>query len=192
MREEITGAAMELFLAQGYDATTTSDIARAAGMSQRSLFRYFATKEDIVIGKLDLRVGSLDRPLGARPAGEDPWTSVREVVLAMHADSLSERDAALLRMVFQTPALMSVYLQRLLLLQESVAALLRTRAREAGHPYRADDPTPEVVANVTFGCLVAAQQTVIASNRPHEIPNILERALNAVQSSSCDRGALGG
>lgn len=45
---EIADAAVRLFRTKGYDATTVADIADAAGVSVRTFFRYFPTKEDVV------------------------------------------------------------------------------------------------------------------------------------------------
>lgn len=47
-RAEIFDAAIELFLAQGFDATSMDEVAEAAGLSRRTLYRYFDTKDDIV------------------------------------------------------------------------------------------------------------------------------------------------
>jgi len=47
-RRSILAAAQELFRTEGYEATTTRDIARAAGIATGTLFNYFATKEAIV------------------------------------------------------------------------------------------------------------------------------------------------
>ena len=44
---------MQLFLEHGFDATTTTQIAEEVGISSRSLFRYVATKEDLVLGHLE-------------------------------------------------------------------------------------------------------------------------------------------
>lgn len=45
----VTEKALECFIENGIDSTKVSDIARAAGLTERSVFRYFATKSDIVI-----------------------------------------------------------------------------------------------------------------------------------------------
>ncbi|MFX6226362.1 helix-turn-helix domain-containing protein, partial [Acinetobacter baumannii] len=45
---EISGIAMRLFLDQGFEQTTIDQIAAAAGISRRSFFRYFGTKEDVL------------------------------------------------------------------------------------------------------------------------------------------------
>jgi len=47
--EAIREAALELFAAQGYDATTTEEIAGKAGVASRTFFRYFPTKESVLV-----------------------------------------------------------------------------------------------------------------------------------------------
>jgi len=49
-RGEIQKAALDLFEQHGFDETTVDEIARVAGISPRTFFRYFATKEDCVLG----------------------------------------------------------------------------------------------------------------------------------------------
>ena len=78
LRAEIGRVAIELFAEQGFDAVTVDDIAAAAGTSPRTFFRYFATKDDIV---LDYERHLYDRLLVAldqRPASEGAVTALRE------------------------------------------------------------------------------------------------------------------
>src|SRR6266545_7692516 len=51
VRDELTQLAKDLFVEKGYDETTIDDLAAAAGMSRRTFFRYFASKEELVMGK---------------------------------------------------------------------------------------------------------------------------------------------
>jgi AcrR family transcriptional regulator len=77
VRDQIAEHALRLFDDNGFDATTVSDISRTIGISQRSFFRYFPAKEDVVVGD--------PRPLGtlvvdaaaARPTDEPVWAVLR-------------------------------------------------------------------------------------------------------------------
>jgi AcrR family transcriptional regulator len=80
VQAEIAKKAMALFVEQGFEETTIDQIAAAVGMSSRGVFRYFATKEDIVVGDL-LQVGrNLAAALEARPLDESPWEALRRAL----------------------------------------------------------------------------------------------------------------
>lgn len=55
-RETLAEAACELFLEQGYDATSVADITQRAGVSRSSFFNYFASKSDVLWSGLDARI----------------------------------------------------------------------------------------------------------------------------------------
>ncbi|MFR9730752.1 TetR family transcriptional regulator [Saccharopolyspora sp. MS10] len=77
IRRKIESVAMALFLERGFDATTVDQIAAEAGISARSFFRYFPTKEDVVTGD-PVEYGVVLRDaLEARPAEEDAVRAVR-------------------------------------------------------------------------------------------------------------------
>lgn len=78
LRDEIARVAIELFAERGFETVTVDDIAAAAGTSQRTFFRYFATKDEIVLDyERRLRV-RLAEAVAARPADEDAVTALRE------------------------------------------------------------------------------------------------------------------
>lgn len=74
-REAIRSAALELFERQGYAATTIDQIAAAAEVSPATFFRYFRTKEALVVS--DEYDELLVPALGAGPAGERPLAMLR-------------------------------------------------------------------------------------------------------------------
>jgi AcrR family transcriptional regulator len=69
-RDAIAAAAMELFLARGFDEVTIAEIARAAGVSRKTIFNYFPAKEDLVFHDGRERREALIATIRARPAGE--------------------------------------------------------------------------------------------------------------------------
>jgi AcrR family transcriptional regulator len=69
-RDHIRDAAMTLFERQGYDQTTMEQIAAAAEVGVATLYRYFATKDLILLGPALDSVSLMADYLAARPAGE--------------------------------------------------------------------------------------------------------------------------
>jgi len=69
-RETIVAVATRLFVEQGYDATTTAQIADAAEVSSSTFFKYFPTKADVVFSLFDAVIESADGRVLGRPAGE--------------------------------------------------------------------------------------------------------------------------
>ena len=66
-----------MFIAQGFEETTVEQIASEVGMSARSVFRYFDTKEDMVVGSMQELGARLAAALADRPADEDAWQALR-------------------------------------------------------------------------------------------------------------------
>src|SRR6266516_1712590 len=82
VRGELAQLAVSLFVEKGYDETTIDDLAAAAGMSKRTFFRYFASKEELVMGKYEFFGEQLAEDLAARPVDEPLWVSrMQELVL---------------------------------------------------------------------------------------------------------------
>jgi AcrR family transcriptional regulator len=77
-RAAIQEAALDLILRQGYDATTCDQIAAAALVSPATLFRYFPTKEDILLQ--DDYDPLMAAAVAARPASEHPFQAVRRAL----------------------------------------------------------------------------------------------------------------
>jgi AcrR family transcriptional regulator len=177
IQREFGAAALALFLERGYDATTIDDIAASVGMSQRSIFRYFRTKEEIVVGKMDLTVDQMLETLRTRPAEEPVWTSLRRLFFMLDEPGRPETAEPTHRILFETPALFAAYLGKLQHIQEAVVGVLHERAAAAGAPYAVDDPAPRAVTAAAFGCLVAAQHSWLASGAAGSLADAIDRAM---------------
>lgn len=79
--EHVGQRALELFILRGFDATTMDDIAQAAGIGRRTLFRYFPSKNDMVWGDFDWVLDRLRAAFAARPGDEPFMDALREAVV---------------------------------------------------------------------------------------------------------------
>ena len=107
LRAEITSQALGLFSERGFDAVTADELADAVGVSRRTLFRLFATKEEIVVAAFDNLGDDALAALRERPAEEEPWTALRHA-LGAAAARLEERPPTFFELhgvIAQTPAL---------------------------------------------------------------------------------------
>jgi AcrR family transcriptional regulator len=75
-RDAIADAAISLFLARGFDQVSVSDIAAAAEVSKPTLFRYFPTKEDLVLHRFADHNGEAARVVSGRGPDLSPITAL--------------------------------------------------------------------------------------------------------------------
>ncbi|MFI6810982.1 TetR family transcriptional regulator [Nonomuraea sp. NPDC050328] len=87
-RLALLDAALDLFLEQGYEATTIEQIAGVVEVSSRTFFRYFASKEHLALWFHDHSEEVMQAELSARPLDEPPFTSL------VHALRATLRDMA--------------------------------------------------------------------------------------------------
>ncbi|MDT7653925.1 MAG: TetR/AcrR family transcriptional regulator, regulator of mycofactocin system, partial [Pseudonocardiales bacterium] len=66
-RSEIEHIALDLFSERGFDTTTVDDIAAAARIGRRTVFRYYASKNDIPWGAFDEQLDRMRRTFAALP-----------------------------------------------------------------------------------------------------------------------------
>lgn len=116
---EITDTALRLFAEQGFDATTVDQIAKAAGISRRSFFHYFGSKEDVVLGDLEALGRRVRDVLEARPATEPAWDALRAALLTLQGpDTDAATELQIAHMYADAPSLRAKHLEKHLRWQE--------------------------------------------------------------------------
>jgi AcrR family transcriptional regulator len=131
-REHIVDVAIELFVAQGYDQTTMEQIAEKAEVAASTLYRYFTSKDLLILDRL-LVFTDLGGELAARPPEEPPGESLAVVI----RDSLESfvdgpRIIALRQVIDGVPALRARILD---LGRDACTGLERALAERMALPY---------------------------------------------------------
>jgi AcrR family transcriptional regulator len=176
-RRALQREALRLFTAQGYEATTVEQIAAAANVSGMTFFRYFPSKEDVVLA--DEYDSLLAAHLAAQPADSAPldkihW-AVRDSLALVYAEA---RDDLLvrIRLILATPALRA----RLFANQGTTAELL---ARSFGAASRGWERKlrGKVIA---AACLAAMTEAILMwaeEDGVRPLPELIDRALDVLR-----------
>ena len=149
VRSALALAAMDLFAAQGFEATTVDQIADAAGVGRRTFFRYFRSKEDVVFPGHDEQLTEVVELLESAGGDEQPLTVVgrtAEMVLDMY---LVEPEVSLKRFALtrQVPSLRDKEIASIDRYQRVFARYLRERfAAEDNGDLRAAVAAAAIVA----------------------------------------------
>lgn len=179
VRAEIAAVAIRLFLEQGFDKTTVDQIAAEAGLSRTSFFRYFATKEDAVLGHLEELGQKARDALVARPADEPAWQALRHAfnVLIAERSAYPEGGMSMHRMLRDTPSLQARQLGKQVGWQELLAPEVARRLGIPGDPY---DPRPRALVAAALGCLNVAVDMCALSEGTVDMADLLDQAMGAL------------
>jgi len=124
-RREIAGKAMGLFVKRGFDHVTVADVAAAADVSEKTVFNYFPTKEDLFYDEAPEREAALLDTVRSRTAGES-LTAALLRAQANHCDRMCDpRFAAFARVIEDSPALQAKELEIMARQTESLARTIR-------------------------------------------------------------------
>lgn len=82
---ELEAVSLDLFEARGFASVRVEEIAAQAGISPRTFYRHFATKEDVFQVRIDQRAKALRAALADRPPDEVPMVSLRQAIMAVVA-----------------------------------------------------------------------------------------------------------
>ncbi|MFD4559329.1 TetR family transcriptional regulator [Streptomyces sp. NPDC058469] len=161
-RNLIAQEALRLFRVRGFDEVSVVEVAAAAEVSKATLFRYFPTKEDLVLHRFADHLGEAARVVRERPAGLTPTAALRDHFLAGlaarnpitglndHPEVLSFQD-----LVYRTPSLRIG--MRLRYTGQDIDALADALPSGSGG-------TPPIVRRLAAAHLIAVQQELGQEN----------------------------
>jgi AcrR family transcriptional regulator len=197
-RELIAATARRLFIERGFEAVPVTEIARAAEVSEATVFNYFPTKEDLLYSRLEAFEEELLSAVRERQPGESVlaafgrFISVPRGLLASEDPDAVEQLAAIVRVIAESPALLAREQQIYARYMGSLATVL---AEETAA--RADDVRPWIVANTLIGVHQAlvdyTRRQILAGTRNPELLRRVRRqtrrALDLLAKGLSDYGA---
>jgi AcrR family transcriptional regulator len=155
-RQLIAETARRLFAERGFEGVTVAEVARAAEVSEATVFNYFPTKEDLFYSGLEAFEEELLGAIRERDPGESVLAAFRDFLLRQRGvfdmkaaggdEEATERVRTITRVITESPALLARERQVFARYSESLAALI---AEETGAA--PDDVVPHAVANALIG-----------------------------------------
>lgn len=150
---EVSRTALNLFATRGFDETTMDDVATALGIGRRTLFRYFASKNDMVWGDFDWVLDRLRDDLDATDPSTPVMTAVRQAAVSSNtypADALPELRIRM-TLITTVPALQGHSMLRYAEWREVIATFAARRLRR-----RPDDLVPLAIGHAALAASTSA------------------------------------
>jgi AcrR family transcriptional regulator len=175
-REALSAAALDLFAAQGFDATTIEDIADRCEVSPRTFFRYFPSKEAVLFADGEDRRSALIAALAAQPAEVGPLDALRAAMLDLARAYRDDREVLVVRSrVLQDSVQLRAYkAEHQRGWEEAVSDELGRRARALRRPLSRFEL--RVLSGVAVAALRAAVDTWIDDRRAPSLEVLVDRA----------------
>jgi AcrR family transcriptional regulator len=138
VRDAIYDAAIGLFAKKGFDETTVEEVAEAAGISRRSFFRYFESKDDL-LALNTVNVGEKTREaVGLCPASLGLLAVVRETALAgVRFTEAEPHTRQIIDIAQRSPSARQAHLSRLMEIEDRVASAFSLRMKATRREYMA-------------------------------------------------------
>jgi AcrR family transcriptional regulator len=153
-REHVAAEAMRLFAIRGFDHVTVAEIAEAADVSEKTVFNYFSTKEDIFFDEVPARLELLAKAIRDRKRGESVFSVLRRLQSRDAGRLTSERFAAFARIIEESHALQTKELE---LMGHFADVLATTLQAELG--------AKELDARIAANALVSVQWQIFRNAR---------------------------
>ncbi|HEX2286458.1 MAG TPA: mycofactocin system transcriptional regulator, partial [Mycobacterium sp.] len=153
--DHISNVAIDLFAARGFDQVSVDDVAEAAGIARRTLFRYYPSKNALPWGDFDSHLAHMRDLLAALDPGVPIRDALRTALLAFNTFDESEtaRHRQRMRVILQTAELQAYSMTMYAGWRAVVAAFVAKRL-----DVKPDDLVPQTVAWTMLGVALSAYE----------------------------------
>lgn len=178
-RNALMRAALELFRAKGFDATTIEEITEAADVSPRTFFHHFETKEEVLFGGHRERREEVIAALQSRLETEAIWPAIRDAMLTVVDAFEADPDFFLERakLYSREPTLRSAVLR---INDKMIEDTTATLAACFGVKTARAELLPRLIANLANGALRSAIDTWVAKGGKADLRTLATDALDAI------------
>jgi AcrR family transcriptional regulator len=172
-RERLQAVTLELFAEQGFEGTTVAEIASRAGLTERTFFRYFTDKREVLFTGQEAFEGMFVDQIAAAPPHRQPFAVVTRALQAVAADFFPPERQTFSRqrqtIIDGHPGLRERELLKLAGLTSAMAAALRER----GTP----EPTALLVAECGMTIFRVAFARWVGGNEDHDLASIMDEVV---------------
>lgn len=172
IREELRAVAIDAFLTHGYHEANITEIAERAGVSERTFYRYFPTKESVALDWIDETAPTVHEMLRRQRPTMAPSDALCEALIA--ATPLSREGTLhdpILSLIFSTPRLLTAYYEHARTWEADVAEVLAERlGTEVG-----SDPRPALWSAMGFAIAHKVAQESAALGDKLDYPSLLRQ-----------------
>jgi AcrR family transcriptional regulator len=177
-RQQLIGSAMQLFDQKGYEQTTVAEIASSAGVSTKTFFNYFASKDEVLFPHLSGRIDAAVALIEQRGPDDQLPDVLVTAMRHMLADALTaEVDGGLaavrLPMIMSVPAVQAATLHRYFLAESQLAQALHRAYQDVLDPAAA----AAVIGSVTGAAIAAALVCLQEGGTAEQLRVAVERAV---------------
>lgn len=138
VRQRLSEVALDLFAERGFESVTVEQVAERAGISARSVHRYFRAKEDMVVDMLEANGAFVRDALLARPVDEPVLFSLRAAYAALVGQGPhAPRDRTAMRLLSSTPSLRARSVEKHLVWADLLTPVVAGRLEGDDAPLRA-------------------------------------------------------
>lgn len=188
IREQISAAALARFRSQGFQDTTVEHIASDVGMSTRTFFRYFRSKDDVLLEAVYAFRERLLESLEANLPSGDLWCALSVALEASVLDcrnpDVGQKDREMQALIRDTPSLLARQLEVMEKLQVEVAGLCNTLGSQAS---ALGASTVHAIIGSAFACYHSSQLCLAADATIDDAAFELRELMQALRPSALQR-----
>jgi AcrR family transcriptional regulator len=182
-RGRLEEAALGLYSERGFDRTTVAEIAQAAGLTERTFFRHFADKREVLFGGTAELHDLLNRAVADAPAKATPLDAAAAGLDELGVLLQERRGAARARQRQRIIAANTELQERELIKLASLASTIATALHERG----VDQPLADLTGQVAIAVFRTAFERWVDESNRHDLPTLIHESLDQLATVTTSR-----